>query len=593
MATPKIIPATPFSRKGDLGAACNAFMERLEMDEWALFMDHDIIVLDNSLWNALYDAVEKNPDCGAITCWTNYILNVGLRAQSPETNDIGEHVEFARRMYKEFGNRVTNYGEKYHLSGFFFCVSKKAWLKAGNFMHGFGDVDILFGDCLKRAGLPLLRMDGVYVYHRRITNGFRDKVKPSESIKAPTPAARSNLPPAMPKEGFMHEGMKISVILSARNEDPAEIRRTARSFREHGADEIIVVDDASDIPVDGSVGADIRIRNLVAKGCGQTRHQGALASTGNFVVWSDAHCRVRFGNLRRWASLGMQSNVMLCATCTSSESDTAATGARFEWRETNDEVGFKYIGTTGAQKTDHPQCLLGSVYGCSKEVYEKIGGWVPNVGFGYNEPALSLATRLAGIPILCPQWFVIGHQYRSATNYAAPYVIDDTVTEANRYWTHWLLFGQDMFDEFFSKIGLPLRQKALDMAREWMKAPEAKVWQDRYASRRKVPVETFLDQWRVPIRRHSHPQVTAATAYSRPQMDAQAKLHMERRDALCVKYSDLIAAIEKAGDDWAKARFGNYIQLAVLNGPNCKCNGILKEVLTHCSQKGIYTQPQA
>jgi glycosyltransferase involved in cell wall biosynthesis len=502
----KVNAYTPFSKNGDLGRSCNEIMERLDLDEWALFLDHDVTILDNSFWLLLQDAIDKNPNAGAISCWTNHILNSGLVAPGcPDSQDLMQHIEFAKSIYEKYGKRTTDFGHKYHLSGFCFATSKRAWLKAGNFMHGFGNVDIAYGDCLKRAGMKLVRMDGAYVYHLRISNGFKDKVVSSQSIKPPAACHLNQIPDMMPSGLACNINLKISLILACRDESHNEIRNTIRSFRENGVNEVIVVDDFSKIPVPYSVGADLILRNVSSKGPGVCRNFGANSAKGDFLVWSDAHCRVRFGDLRSWASEGMNSGELLCAASTTYESNTISYGARLEWRETSDEVGFKCVGLTGNQKTDNPPCLLGSVYGCSKDTYARIGGWPPTVGFGYNEPAFTLATRLAGVKIRCFPWFVIGHQYRTSTSLRAPYPIDDTDNWANRYWVHWLLFGQDRFDSFFGRIGLPSRTAALNRAKQRMQVPSAVEWQRRYDAKRVVDLDGFLESVKCPFRREAAP----------------------------------------------------------------------------------------
>jgi glycosyltransferase involved in cell wall biosynthesis len=498
----KVHAYTPFSKTGDLGRACNEIMERLELDEWALFLDHDVCVLDNSFWNLLQETIDKNPNAGAISCWTNHILNTGLIIPGcPESQDILEHIAFAKDTYEKYGSRITDFGCKYHLSGFCFATSKRAWLKAGNFMHGFGNVDIAYGECLKRAGMKLLRMDGAYLYHLRVTNGFKSKIMPSKSIRPPDACRMNQIPDPTPKGLLSNPNLKISLVLSCRDENPSEIRSTIRSFRENGVNEVVVIDDFSKVPVSNSIGADLIIRNTVSKGPGVCRNLGANASKGDFIVWSDAHCRVRFGDLRCWAALGMASGELLCAASTTYESNTISYGARLEWRETVDEVGFKCVGLTGSQKTENPPCLLGSVYGCSKETYARIGGWPPTVGFGYNEPAFTLATRLAGVKIHCLPWLVIGHQYRTSTELRPPYRIDDTDNWANRYWVHWLLFGQEKFDSFFGRIGLEYRSAALERAKQRMQVSSATEWQRRYEAKRAVDLDGFLDSVNCPFRR--------------------------------------------------------------------------------------------
>lgn len=435
----KLQAYTPFNKNGDLGKAYNLIMERLPLDEWALFLDHDIIVLDNSFWSQFYDAITEEPDVGAFTCYTNSILNQQLIAPGcPATDSIVDHTNYARSLSAKTRTPITS-----HLSGFCFATSKRAWLKAGRFMHGFGNVDIAYGQCLKNSNQAIKRLDGVYVYHRRLTNGFKGVNPPT---KSGMPAASTKhippRPPPLPTTPF-----KLAVIIPSCEEPITELTATVRSYREHGADEIIVIDDLSTIPITYECGATLIVRNKTRQGAAYCRHLGTTLTDADVYVWSDAHCRVRTPSLRQWAYEALRSNDLLCAAHTSANNDSPVYGATFHWRPYPPDYGFAYVAN--GKYSLHPECLVGSVYAINKTAYAKCQ-WPSNVGFGYNEPGYSLIAHTSNTPITCYQWFLIQHEYRTATNFKAPYKIETRELYTNRHWSHYLAFGERLWKEFFS-----------------------------------------------------------------------------------------------------------------------------------------------
>ena len=436
----KIHGYTPFNKGGDLGQAYNEIMERLSLDEWAIFLDHYIIVLDNSFWTRFYDAIESSDGTvGAFTCKTNAILNPQLLAKdAPATDSITDHTEYARSLTATSVTEVTS-----HLSGFCFATSKKAWLAAGRFLHGFGNVDICYGASLRRAGLSIKCLDGVYVYHRRISNGFKNLSKPTVHLKATSPKLIPPRPPDIKLPDF-----KIAVIIPALEEPPEELQATVRSFKENGADTVVVIDDRTCTPVAASCGADILYRPEQRLGPAIARHFGTTLVDADVYVWSDSHVRIKTPGFRTWAYMALTNHHLLCSAHTTSNSDTPIYGATLKWKPYHPDFGFGYV--SNGHPTEEPTSLVGSVYAASKETYAKCK-WPPNVGFGYNEPAFSLAAHTAGIKIKCYPWFFIQHEYRYATGLRAPYPVSAHEATHNRHWTHYLVFGKQLWEEYFSK----------------------------------------------------------------------------------------------------------------------------------------------
>jgi len=156
----------PFSTNG-LAYAYNRGM-RTTKAEWVLFLDHDLFICNPHWYEMCIHAIRQVGDqTGWITCVTNRIGNPGQKAPEPPTsNNIEDHILYARRLYKVFGNEVMRV--KGALSGFFILTNKTAWKKAGGFNERrkrLLGVDNDYSRALSRAGYMHYSMPGLYFYH--------------------------------------------------------------------------------------------------------------------------------------------------------------------------------------------------------------------------------------------------------------------------------------------------------------------------------------------------------------------------------------------------------------------------------------------
>ena len=85
--------------------------------------------------------------------------------------------------------------------------------------------------------------------------------------------------------------MKISIIVATRNEGPA-LNLTLRYFEELRQQhhlEVVVIDDASDQPVDQVPRGFLLHREKSRQGIARTRNLGAALATGDLLLFTDAH----------------------------------------------------------------------------------------------------------------------------------------------------------------------------------------------------------------------------------------------------------------------------------------------------------------
>lgn len=511
---PDLCVYIPYSATGNLGDAYNRVMARLRPGEWAVFLDHDAMILLNDFWSDLQHAIATHPDAGAITCWTNRTGNSRQKAKAPQSDDIQEHTARAAAIRREYGQRLSDItGEQ--LTGVLFAVSRTAWDLAGPFREGFGEVDNGWARQTRAAGLRLWRMDGQYIYHQRRTNGWRGATRPEmdcrgaqwafakaspiieahgcETMRQMVDAHRrlvedrtdwSDCQKSARRKAVLAHwrgSMRVSVVIPAREEPPEELARTVASFRQGPAVDVTVIDDGSTVPVSASCGADRIIRHDVAQGVSACRNEGLRLAAGNVIVYSDSHCHIADGcSITDWAYEAYCSEVLLCSVCGSYEDpEKWFWGCSLTWRD------WRFDVAANRHETVHPAGVFGSVYAAARWTWDRIGQWPPTRGWGYNEQALSLACHRAGVPIRIDEWFRTRHKFRTGVDKKFPYPVSGRDFAANAPWVHWLLFDDPAW--------LRLRDATAKHSPEalaWMQlrleSPDAASERARYASLRRV-----------------------------------------------------------------------------------------------------------
>lgn len=475
---PVVAAYMPFSPVGDLGAEYNRIMQRLAPGEWALFVDHDAMMLTNDVWPDLLTAIAQHPDAGAVVCFTNRTGNARQKIDAPDGDDISTHAEFARDLREKRGFSLTRVtGEE--MTGVWFATNRDAWEKTGGFVHGFGEVDNAYARALKRCGLETWRLDGIYVYHQRRTNGWKGavatdfdcwktgwlwaKANPmmasrahgavADAYRVHVSAVETRTDVDEHAKGMLRKAvlerwkktMRVSVVIPSREEPPDELAGTVAAFKAGGAAEVIVVDDGSTVhPVSESCGADAVLKNDVPSGVAFSRNRGLAAASGDVIGFSDSHCRIAegFGTFSDWAFEAWLSADLLCAVCGSYDNpETWYWGCQLRWKE------WRFDVNAYRAKNFAPEAPFGSVYCAARSTWDRIGGWMPTRGWGYNEQALGLACHHADVPIRVEPWFRIRHKFRNDRKF--PFALSGLDSTSNAPWVHRLIFGERLYRWFF------------------------------------------------------------------------------------------------------------------------------------------------
>lgn len=168
----------PYLNSKDLGRAYNEAMAMLPEDTAACICDIDTCFLTPDAPSHIFEYVNQNPDAGILTCFTNRVSPLSkmqlLGSVVNENADMREHLQIAKEQTKFLYNTTEIDRD---ISGFLMVVSKKTWKQYPFPETGKAlGIDTAFGRVIRAAGMKILRMDGLYIFHvYRLLNGIADK----------------------------------------------------------------------------------------------------------------------------------------------------------------------------------------------------------------------------------------------------------------------------------------------------------------------------------------------------------------------------------------------------------------------------------
>lgn len=165
----KIYITIPWNTQKNIGVYYNDFMEKLDDDEWACFIDGDACFTTEYFGKQLEDIIAKYPECGLFTCKMSRIACVWQKADNPDTDDMEFHREFGQRLAKNKYDLITDVSDVHRLhvlNGTLILISKKLWNKIGK----CGEKDMLgidndFHWRAQAHSEKVYLMEGVYIYH--------------------------------------------------------------------------------------------------------------------------------------------------------------------------------------------------------------------------------------------------------------------------------------------------------------------------------------------------------------------------------------------------------------------------------------------
>jgi len=168
----EIFTFIPYATNGDLGSAYNGHIQAVDDDDWACFIDHDVMWTTPDWNKQLRQIIAEHPDYGCFSVMTNRIGNPEQKVSDLEdTHDILYHRRIGKELWEKNGTKVVDVSKTHAISGVVILIYRKAWEEVGGFPTGWMGIDNEFHNRLVKAGVKVGLCKGIYVYHYYRGNG--------------------------------------------------------------------------------------------------------------------------------------------------------------------------------------------------------------------------------------------------------------------------------------------------------------------------------------------------------------------------------------------------------------------------------------
>ncbi len=235
--------------------------------------------------------------------------------------------------------------------------------------------------------------------------------------------------------------MKLSIIITALNEDPAELNATIASIRDTAGDavEVVVVDDMSSTPVAVEDKDTIVIHNRFRCGVGPSRHIGACRASCDWLLITDSHMRFAPGWLDAFEQRDLFCSELVndndldlrtvycgcCITLNWQNMDLAQAKSRYYGAELNvygtdrNVAGkMQVFEAVWIPKERWPEdeaaipVVMGACYFVSQEWFLTLSPCRYLKTWGQDETMLSVKSWLAGGAVRLLRYVEIGHRFQ-------------------------------------------------------------------------------------------------------------------------------------------------------------------------------------
>ncbi len=188
-----ILTTIPFSSSKNLGRAYNEVMERLRDDDWVVFLDHDAMFTTKNWHDQIVRAVQTRPDAGMLTGVANRTGNLAQRAVpaiNQNDHNYARHRLHGELIRKKFGDAAVDITNRFPIGGVVMVLSKRSWRRTGGFVDGLLCVDHRMHLAMKRAGLRVYLLRGLYLYHWRRAHNDISFLRGAPTAKCPCTSMR-------------------------------------------------------------------------------------------------------------------------------------------------------------------------------------------------------------------------------------------------------------------------------------------------------------------------------------------------------------------------------------------------------------------
>jgi GT2 family glycosyltransferase len=156
--------SNPYSVDKNFGGAINDFCKLIPNDnDWIVIQDGDITYLQPDWGVTVYNTIQNNKNIyNLLGCYTNRLRSVHQLHKGKFSNDhnILNHIEIAKE-YKGYEVQPT-----LTIAGLFMAFSKETWRKVGGFKENDYTFDADFSTKVRKLGMKIGLMKGLYVYHQ-------------------------------------------------------------------------------------------------------------------------------------------------------------------------------------------------------------------------------------------------------------------------------------------------------------------------------------------------------------------------------------------------------------------------------------------
>ena len=287
---------------------------------------------------------------------------------------------------------------------------------------------------------------------------------------------------------------KISFVIAARNEAASILEATVDGVlatSQRYPREIVVVDDASLMPV-SLVRPDVRVvRHDEAMGVARSRRHGAAMTRGDVLVWLDAHMSFAPDWLNCMLA-HVDSGSLLCAAFWNYElTRPVCWGADFVWQSERNYGAGRSPGFALRHRTRCPgdgavevPVDIGACCMMSRESHEKMGGFSPFFRvWGTNEQDLSARAWLTGLGVKCVTDARVGHLTRSKF----PYPVSWEDIEFDRF-----TMVRTIFEEKTVGTLEELMRPAHEKVQGWLDQTDFSAWRNQVQSHRQMSDAEFF-----------------------------------------------------------------------------------------------------
>ena len=235
--------------------------------------------------------------------------------------------------------------------------------------------------------------------------------------------------------------VQISFVVTSRNEPPHLLDATLRGLRRTcGAHrcQIIVVDDASEVPVASAMSGVTLLRNDGPRGVSSSRRRGCEAASGEVFIVLDAHLSFADDWLEALLDVIDERSVYCAASWDYELTAPRFFGANIRWEPSPWRgLTFEPRRAEPAEAIVDVPMVLGACYAVTRSGYDALGGFSPVFRlWGCDEQDLSLRAHLAGLSVRCATRARVGHLDGRSQNYLRPpeYVIHNVHALLRTLW---------------------------------------------------------------------------------------------------------------------------------------------------------------